>query len=184
MYPDLTMTDMYNVLEKLRAGEQLTKGEMETHDRGLITVLRQYHDDLDAAVFDAYGWPAELTDDEIVERVVALNVQRVAEERSGKVRWLRPDFQNPAGTSQGAFAAEGAAAQPAALKRGKLPWPSGLADQAKAVRTALAAHTGAATPEQLAKTFLRAKVDRVTELLETLASLGQVREVEAGRFIV
>jgi hypothetical protein len=70
------------------------------------------------------------------------------------VRWLRPDFQNPAGTSQGAFAAaEGAAPRPAALKREKLPWPAGLADQAKAVRAALAAHAGAMTPEQLAKTF-------------------------------
>jgi hypothetical protein len=118
--------------------------------------------------------------------VVALNTQRTAEERGGKVRWLRPDFQNPAGTSQGAFAeAEGAAAaSPAALKREKLPWPAGLADQVKAVRAALAAYAGAATAEQLAKTFSRAKVDRVTELLETLASLGQVREVEAGRFIV
>lgn len=185
MYPDLTMTDMYNVLERLRAGEQLSKRELETHDRGLLTILKQIHDDLDDAVFDAYGWPTALTDDEIVERVVALNIQRAAEERGGKVRWLRPEFQNPAGTSQRAFAsAEGAAAQPAALKREKLPWPAGMAEQAKAVRAALAAHASAVTPEQLAKNFARAKVDRVSELLETLASLGQVREVEGERFII
>lgn len=184
-YPDLTMTDMYNVLAKVRAGEQLLKKEQETYERGLISVLKQTHEELDAAVFDTYGWPATLTDDEIVEHVVALNVQRAAEERSGKVRWPRPEFQNPTGTAQGAFApGEGSAAQPAALKREKLPWPSGLAEQAKAVRAALSAQASAVTPEQLAKNFSRAKVDRISELLETLASLGQVRELEGGRFVV
>jgi hypothetical protein len=53
-----------------------------------------------------------------------------------------------------------------------------------AERAALASYAGAATPEQLAKSFSRAKTDRISELLETLASLGQVREVEAGRYIV
>lgn len=184
-YPDLTMTDMYNVLEKARAGEELSKKELETYERGLISVLKQIHDDLDKAVFAAYGWVATLTDDEIVEHVVALNAQRAAEERGGKVRWPRPEFQNPAGTAQGAFASEeGEAAQPAATKREKLPWPTGLAEQAKAVRAALATQGNAVTPEQLAKNFSRAKVDRVSELLETLASLGQVREVEEGRYII
>lgn len=184
MYPDLTMTDVYNVFEKLRAGAQLTTGELETHDRGLVTALRQYHDDLDAAVFEAYGWPAGLTDDEIVERVVALNVQRAAEERSGKVRWLRPDFQHPAGTSQGALDAGEEAARVPAPKLAKASWPEGLAAQAQAVRNALKAQHGAVTPDQLAKAFTRARVNKVAELLETLASLGQVREVEGGRYVV
>lgn len=184
-HPGLTMTAVYSVLEKVRQSNPLTDKEKVVYDQALVSVLNKIYNDLDEAVSEAYGWPTEFTDDEIVERVVALNAQRAAEERSGKVRWLRSDFQNPAGTSQGAFAAaESAAAKPAALKQEKLPWPAGLADQAKAVRAALAAHASAVTPEQLAKTFSRAKVDRVTELLETLASLGQVREVEAGRFIV
>ena len=38
-----------------------------------------------------------LTDAEILERVVALNSERAAEEAGGKVRWLRPDNQNPQG---------------------------------------------------------------------------------------
>jgi len=54
-------------------------------------VLRQLHDDLDAAVFDAYGWPASLPDEEILERLVALNAERAAEEQRGLVRWLRPE---------------------------------------------------------------------------------------------
>ena len=47
---------MYNVLEKLRAEEPLSDKERKIHDEGLVTVLKQIHDDLDAAVFEAYGW--------------------------------------------------------------------------------------------------------------------------------
>ena len=65
--PGLTLTGMYNVLEKLRAGEALDAKEKQIHDAGLVSVLRQLHDDLDAAVFAAYGWPATLTDAEILD---------------------------------------------------------------------------------------------------------------------
>ena len=44
---------------------------------------------------EAYGWPADLGDEEILERLVALNHERATEERDGKVRWLRPEFQAP-----------------------------------------------------------------------------------------
>jgi hypothetical protein len=72
-HPELTVTAMYNVLEKLRRGVALTERERGVHDRGGVTVLRQIHDALDAAVLDAYGWPAEVTDEQIVEELVALN---------------------------------------------------------------------------------------------------------------
>ena len=51
------------------------------------------------AVFDAYGWPHDLSDEEILARLVALNAERAEEERRGIVRWLRPEFQNPSGTA-------------------------------------------------------------------------------------
>ena len=56
LYPDLTLTGIYNVLEKLRRGEPLTPKDKIIHDQGLVSVLKQIHDDLDAAVLDAYGW--------------------------------------------------------------------------------------------------------------------------------
>ncbi len=87
---------MYNVLEKLRSGEPLDAKEQTIHEQGLVSVLQQLHDELDAAVFDAYGWPVTLTDEEILERLVALNAERAAEEQRGLIRWLRPEFQNPA----------------------------------------------------------------------------------------
>ena len=45
-----------NVLEKLHTGEALNAKDRETHDKGLISVLKQLHDNLDATVIEAYGW--------------------------------------------------------------------------------------------------------------------------------
>jgi hypothetical protein len=69
----------------------LTPKEKLIHDQGLVSVLQQLHADLDAAVFAAYGWPATLTDAEILERLVALNAARAAEEQRGIIHWLRPE---------------------------------------------------------------------------------------------
>jgi very-short-patch-repair endonuclease len=55
-HPELTLTGMYNVLDKLRSGEVLSAKERVIHEQGLVSVLRQIHDELDAAVLDAYGW--------------------------------------------------------------------------------------------------------------------------------
>lgn len=56
LHPDLTLTGIYNVLEKLRAEDPLNDKEKKIHDDGLVTILKQIHDDLDAAVYEAYGW--------------------------------------------------------------------------------------------------------------------------------
>jgi hypothetical protein len=40
--------------------------------------LDQAHKRLDAAVFDAYGWPHDLSDDEILTRLLKLNLERAA----------------------------------------------------------------------------------------------------------
>ena len=55
-HPELTLTGMYNVLEKLRSDTPLNDKEKAIHDAGLVTLLKQIHDELDAAVFEAYGW--------------------------------------------------------------------------------------------------------------------------------
>jgi hypothetical protein len=113
----LPLTGMYNVLEKLRRGEPLAVKEKVIHDQGLVSILRELHDDLDRAVFAAYGWedlgerlvgrpgattpwpekPVEQAEaeEELLMRLVALNAERAAEESRGIVRWLRPEFQNP-----------------------------------------------------------------------------------------
>jgi chaperone required for assembly of F1-ATPase len=60
-----------------------------------VLILKELHDKLDALVFEAYGWPVDLTDEQILEKLVALNKERAAEEKAGTVRWLRPDYQIP-----------------------------------------------------------------------------------------
>jgi hypothetical protein len=40
------------------------------------TWLDLAHKKLDAAVFAAYGWPHDLSNDQILERLLALNLQR------------------------------------------------------------------------------------------------------------
>ncbi|HEX8578466.1 MAG TPA: DNA methyltransferase, partial [Allosphingosinicella sp.] len=92
-HPDLTLTTLYNLRDKLAKGEAFSAREEDQRMRGRVDILAELHDRLDAAVADAYGWPADLPDEEIVARLVALNAQRAAEERRGIVRWLRPDYQ-------------------------------------------------------------------------------------------
>ncbi len=46
------------------------------------TWLQHAHTRLDHAVLDAYGWPHDLSDEEILERLLALNLAR-AEEDAG-----------------------------------------------------------------------------------------------------
>jgi hypothetical protein len=177
-----TLTGMYNVLEKLRANEPLNAKEKRIHEAGLVSVLRQLHDDLDAAVFAAYGWPPTLTDAEILERLVALNAERAKEEASGLVRWLRPDYQNPGGAQaqQTALAVEvEPKAMPGKQRAGKLAWPKTLSERVKAVSTELATVKEPVTAADMAKRFSRARSADVGEILETLCAMGKARRGKA-----
>ncbi|GLS86704.1 DNA methyltransferase yeeA [Cypionkella aquatica] len=179
-HPKLTLTGMYNVLEKLRAGERIEGKDREVYDQGLIGILRDLHDQIDAAVAEAYGWPATLTDDEILQYLVTLNRARAAEEARGEIRWLRPDYQNPAGHT----ASKGEQTEldvGSIATTAKTPWPTRLPDQIAAVRATLQ-DMGEATPEQIARHFARARTTSVQPLLESLTALGQARMVEGGRF--
>ncbi len=171
---------MYNVLEKLRAGERIEGKDKEIYNQGLIGTLRDLHDQIDRVVAEAYGWPADLSDDEILHRLVDLNRERAAEEARGQIRWLRPDYQNPTGHTaakgeQITFDVGEAAAA------AKAPWPKTLPEQFAAVRAALA-ELGTATPEQIARHFQRGRAGTVQPLLESLTALGQARFTEDGRF--
>ena len=227
-HPTLTLTGIYNVLEKLKHGESLTAKEKTIHEQGLVAVLKQLHDELDLAVLDAYGWndlaplmqvvngnsptpnviPAKAgiqrrsdkakaldsglrrndeamsredavhaLDEALLERLVALNTERAAEEKRGLIRWLRPEFQNAAGakpqTQTEMDAGESTA--PIAAKAGKPIWPKTLAEQARAVALALSDAGASVTPTELAARFKGARSDKVEQLLETLVSLGQAR---------
>ena len=190
LHPDLTLTGLYNVLAKLRAGETLTPVERTVHERGLVVVLRELHDAIDRAVLDAYSWPdliPLLDGDEfdalLLERLVALNVERTAEERQGHIRWLRPTFQAPVGQSP-ALQTELDATSVAEIREpvAPRPWPKTLAEQARAVAETLAEAGEPLTAAALAARFQGAKIKPFTALLETLVALGRARAVEGGRF--
>ena len=172
--------------------------EKAIHEQGLVSVLKQLHDDLDAAVFEAYGWsdllasapsapPRENLSATILTRLVTLNAARAAEEAAGTIRWLRPDYQSDGVTVQ---QFDGLAALPANASTVKpsdrptvrpLPWPSSLPEQVRALRGALEAAAAPVTADTLTARFKRAQTDRVAELLETLVIVGQARKLPDGR---
>ena len=177
------MTAIYNVVDKLRSGDVLTKSEQEVHRLAACGVLRDLHDTLDAAVAEAYGWSWAEPPALILERLVALHDARVEEERRGHVRWLRPDYQVPrfgAGLETAAPALEVDDAAPAVAATVRTPWPTDAVGQITALRQLVA--DAPRTVEEAVAHFAGGPAAIVRQHLKTLAILGEVREVEGGRF--
>ena len=216
-HPTLTLTGMYNVLEKLRKEEPLNDKEKTIHDQGLVTLLKQIHDEIDEAVFEAYGWEdiwqakqalpdvydfetgamakvelslngfqahmrecEEKIEQEMLQRLVNLNHERAAEEAAGKVRCLRPDFQDPEGTQNQATEQKlnlpEAKAAVATAKVGKPKWPKELPARFAIIQD-LVSELESHDPATLDSAFGRASKKRqseITEVLQTLQSLGQI----------
>ena len=147
--------------------------------------MKQIHDDLNAAVLDAYGWPRDLTDTQIVGRLVALNAERAAEEKKGKVRWLRPELQAPDSAEaralelakarkpkQATMLGDEAEAEPAA---GAEPWPDDVSARMLLVNDALRGRPSRTLDEVIAELAATgAKRAEVLQSLESLRMLGRV----------
>jgi hypothetical protein len=198
-HPGLTLTGIYNVLEKLRSGEPLNFKERQIHDQGLVTVLKQIHDELDDAVMSAYGWypdlegpwpladrmaeknpHAEAIQQELLRRLVALNHERAAEEKRGLIRWLRPDYQNPTAAAPKPVQSTLAGTDPdSSLKTEILnlatpPWPDRLPDQVAILRKLIASYDkSVVTPdaESLSTLFGRKNKKRTEQIEGILETL-------------
>lgn len=161
-----------------------------------------------SGVLAAYGWPATLTDEQILERLVALNAERAAEEARGHNRWLRPEFQcRPARPS---LAGDGEEVEPAAKSKRRskpapppsaqgtgrttLPPPSAEGPQRTTLKPAKqpwpaeqAARTRAVqealAAADLAKRFQRARASTVEEILDALVSLGLAHKQRGGKYL-
>jgi hypothetical protein len=181
-HASLTMTEMYNVLGELRTGKPLSATSHLIHDRGLVSVLRDLHDDLDRAVTEAYGWPPDLAVEDILFRLVELNIARAAEERRGLVRWLRPEFQKTTATQAG-LGVEMEEEEREPTPAARFPWPPSLPDRVRAVRDYLLQTPTSVAPATVARSFVRARTPDVAAILETLTALGQAK-TEEGRFHV
>jgi hypothetical protein len=137
---------------------------------------------LDAAVFDAYGWSHDLIDEQIMERLVALNAERATEERRGLIRWLRPEFQNPTGAEAAiqenlATTDQPEEAAPAAATA--TTWPKKLAEQIAAVRDLVTKGAAEWSKAEVAAAFKGANKADVEEVLDSLAALGILAAYEA-----
>ncbi len=176
-HPGLTLTNLYNVVEKLRAGQPLTPKEQATKQQGLATVVLELHRELDAAVAAAYGWPTDLPDAEVLTRLVALNRARAAEEKAGTIRYLRPAYQAPGQQQTGLDLPTRVATETAAVLA-PLPWPAELAKQMQAVRDVVTQAPAPLTARQVAARFAGAGPARVQPILDSLATLSLLRWVD------
>jgi hypothetical protein len=183
----LTLTKLYNVLERLRAGAEpdaLSADERRVFDDGLVAVLKEHHDALDLAVAEAYGWPADLSDEDVLARLVALNRERAAEERRGLVRWLRPDYQiakfgdakeRAEQIEATLVAAEASSAKPS--------YPADESGQIAMVMAALAASARPLDAAGVAATFRQGRrvEPKVAAVLGALTRMGAIA-ADRGRF--
>lgn len=138
-----------------------------------------------------YGWPADLPDEEILTRLVALNTERSKEEARGNVRWLRLDYQVPrfgsasekaalADTQHGLDLCEAEVTPGAALR---VAFPASDAEQTRAVMAALLAASRPLSPDALASDFKQGRKVRgkVASVLTSLARMGVIATTADGK---
>ena len=184
---DLTLTKLYNTLERVRAAAvggadtlPLTDAERDIYERGQVGVLQSYHDDIDKVVAEAYRWPVDLSDDDILEKLVALNHERAAEERRGKVRWLRPEFQNPGGKAVTPVAEQTEATLADGVKEKKPEFPAETRARVLVLVESVGQEPESA--DAIAKRFKGARKESVREILDVLAVSGRIQETADGKY--
>ena len=69
---------MRGSIHPMRRADELKKRTLTNLYNARPAWLADAHRKLDEAVFAAYGWPATLTDAELLERLLALNHARAA----------------------------------------------------------------------------------------------------------
>ena len=208
-HDDLTMTGLYNRLERRRValagGDPLTEDERADHERARTALLAEIHDAIDAAVLKAYGWsdlaPAlvgrpggtvpsdakdesqEAAEDALLTRLVELNRERAAEEARGLVRWLRPDYQLPKLKEKVPEPAGEQAEIDVAVAAAPdgLAWPSLPREQFGAIRELLDGADEPLPPEAVARAFKgRLTAKRRTRVHEVLAIMADLGTIRSG----
>lgn len=184
---DLTMTGLYNILEKLRAGTALSQKDDDVKTRGLVLILEEIHEAIDRLTAEAYGWPRAMTDGEILARLVALNTERAREEARGRVRWLRPAYQEPrlGGTKIERAEELPLPASVVSIDRAMPAFPTRREEQILAVADLLASSSVPMQAAEIARAFKhggKRLQPRIEQLLSALARFGHIVEVSGGSF--
>jgi len=179
--PELTMTCLYNARARLLSGEPMTSEERAVHEAGHVGLLDHLHGRIDALTARAYGWPADVTAEEAVVRLAALNRLRTAEEARGDIRFLRPDFQK---SRYRGVAQPIQIEAPLAVAHQPPPLPEGAGALAAMLLTALRAEGAPMQPSGLAAGFSgrrgRRMEERIEQTLAVLAVAGSVQRAGAG----
>ena len=131
-------------------------------------------------------------DDALLERLVALNAERAAEEQRGLIRWLRPEFQIPAsGLPQTPVPEQleidtGEEVAVAAKPGARRPWPAALPEQVKAVAEVLTAARAPLADDAIAACFTGrgAWKKRLPQIIDTLVAVGRVRKRKDGLAVI
>lgn len=187
----LTLTGLYNVLERLRVGvkpDDLNDKERLIFDDGLVLILKELHERLDAIMAEAYGWPVDMSEEEVLTCLVALNKERVKEEARGKVRWLRPDYQIPRFGSDKEKAeqleADLGEASAAVASGPKPAFPKDERDQTFAVHQALMTAEKPVEPATIAASFKQGRkcLDSVSAVIASLYRMGLVSTSDGKSF--
>jgi hypothetical protein len=180
--PRVTLTGIYNVLEKLRAGEVLSTAERVVHTAAACGTLRDLHEALDRRVAESYGWEWPMSASQVLEKLVALHDVCVTEEAAGEVRWLRPAYQEARfGAKQAdmGLSTEASSGSDSPIAQ-PLPWPTDAVGQITALRQIAAASP--VSVDEATSRFAGAPKAIVARHLETLAILGELRAIEGGRY--
>jgi restriction-modification enzyme MmeI-like protein len=180
----LTMTKLYNVREKLKSHSPLDESERAVHDTGCVGVIHELHNQIDTAVANMYGWPADLGDEEILGRLVELNKTRADEEKQGSIRWLRPEYQ-AARAKLGALTEEQVEAELQAPAAAAPELPKDDAALVAELRKTLRVIGRPVEPKDLAQQFQDGVrfSRRVERGLQLLAAAGVVRRSQAGWYL-
>ena len=189
----------------------MSEESRDYHKRRMVQDVRVIHDEIDRAVFEAYGWtdliPAvvgkpgattpslhktpeqEEAEEELLARLVALNQERAAEERRGVVRWLRPDYQIPklghkVKKPDDVEQVEAQFVVPAPAD-GKPAWPKDEMDRIRVVRDMLSRAPGPVAPETLGIAFggknSARRTKGVEKALQTLVAAGVAQQGTDGQ---
>ena len=182
-YPALTMTAVYNVMDKALQGDPLSEIDQLVRGQGCVDLLLEFMQRLDRLVLEAYGWPADLDDAAIVARLFALNRERANEERAGEVRFLRSEYQ--AARVKMSTAHRHDPLLPVSVEQPD--YPTDELDQIRSVLAVLRNADGPMTAKQILSRFARRRDAKKAnnDLIATLGILtaaGSVYDTDAGWF--
>jgi hypothetical protein len=179
---DITLTALYNILEEIKGGLWLSEKSQEIKERGHVLILKDLHEQIDALVSEAYGWPLDISDNDILAELAALNKERTGEESRGLIRWLRPTYQID---KLGALAHRADKVQEISVgvrSRAKHNFPQAPKDQAGQVLQMLKRSVKPLTAEEIAATFKdgdKILVD-VKDILQSFSRLGDASSFDNG----